>query len=572
MLKRKGSALLDICVGDSDLHLRVTRSWTARAQRPGKVVFWAARPGDRIWMEPKDTAGLMLADDPTQPVRLTAARNERVSAQLIATPDPNYRIRTAALSLGPLEGPGGARIQPQNVRIEWLRYSKNYWNKKTDGLLFPDPLAPTATAGDIAGRPDKALNTAFWLSIRIPTGIPAGLYKATAVLVVNGGLILRRRVELEVFDFDLPKQTHTRCGLFHGMGFTEERHLWFIEDLADFRLEIDSPFYASLLGALRDENRFNEAGYAFTLGTKMQKALITAGTRINELGQKVCVVTPWGDTYRAFRGEKGAREGIIRFWKTYYPILKKHGWVEQAYARMPDEFSPEKIDKCRAIATLFRQHAPGVRIMVTDMDSGDLAKYRRVIGIADIWAQSSKNMVAMMHFYRKRMAAGEEIWPYIHKFLYLRSDPAAPRMFFWGVQRYGLHGATLFSIGPRGKFEHTWHGLIRRDDEKPGDGSIYFPGTHEQNVRGMWRSTRLYSLGDGMEDREYFWLMNHLAAQAEKQGELSDKLRRRIRRANALPKELSWGLVNFTHDMSEVDSARRTIADIIVALQATLRS
>ncbi|MDP7693460.1 MAG: hypothetical protein QGG89_16605, partial [Vicinamibacterales bacterium] len=291
---------------DSDLHLRVTRSWTARAQRPGKVVFWAARPGDRIWMEPKDTAGLMLADDPTQPVRLTAARNERVSAQLIATPDPNYRIRTAALSLGPLEGPGGARIQPQNVRIEWLRYSKNYWNKKTDGLLFPDPLAPTATAGDIAGRPDKALNTAFWLSIRIPTGIPAGLYKATAVLVVNGGLILRRRVELEVFDFDLPKQTHTRCGLFHGMGFTEERHLWFIEDLADFRLEIDSPFYASLLGALRDENRFNEAGYAFTLGTKMQKALITAGTRINELGQKVCVVTPWGDTYRAFRGEKGA--------------------------------------------------------------------------------------------------------------------------------------------------------------------------------------------------------------------------------------------------------------------------
>ena len=549
-----------------DLHIRVTRSWRAQARRAGKAVFWAARPEERIWMDPTRTMDLMLADDPARPVRLAAAGNERVSHQFIVTPAPTARIGRAELSVGPVKGPGGAAIDPKSIRVEWLRYSLDYNRGRTSRRLYPDPLAPTAAAEGVPGEPDMPINRAFWMSIRVPAGTAAGVYRMTATVRINNELTLTRPIELEVFGFDLPRRTHTRTGLFRQNGGNLARHLWWASDLAEFRIALGDPFWTDLNSRQRS-SKFSEESYQFILGPQMQQSLVAFGKHMSGLGLHVTNVTPWGDTHRMFRGQKGGREGIIRFWKTYYPILKTNGWVEEAYCRMPDELKGEQLPKVRRIVDLFRKHAPGVRVLVTSMGTPEVKDLQNGIGIADIWCPDTRYVPPAMAFWKKRMAAGEEVWPYIHEFTWHGSDLPAARLFFWMLERHGFQGTCYFAI-KRARFKPAWHGVIRHTDTWPGDGDLYYdPGSPEANVRGLWRSTRLYRIGDGIEDREYFRMMNRLAARARATGKLSDPAAREVAALNAALDEVVWGMVSFTHDMAKVERIRRRVASVILELQ-----
>jgi len=549
-----------------DLHLRVTRSWRVQSRRAGKAVFWAARPEERIWMDPNRTIAPMLADDPARPVRLTAARNERVSYQFIATPTPWYRVAKATLSVGPVKGPGGATIDPKLIRTEWLRYSLDYKRGKTSARLYPDPLAPTATAMTIAGEPDMPINRAFWVSIKVPPTAVAGTYKTAVTMRINDELTFTRPMELEVLDFELPRRTYTRTGLFRQNGGNPARHLWWTSDLAEFRIAMGDPFWTDLNSRQR-MGTFSEESYQFILGPQMREALTAFGKHVNALGLHVTNVTPWGDSYRMFRGQKGGREGIIRFWKTYYPLVKQHGWLGQAYCRMPDELKGEQLAKAREIADLFHKHAPGLRILVTSMGTPNAKVLANGIGIADIWCPDTRYVPPAMAFWKKRMAAGEEVWPYIHEFTWHGSDLPAARLFFWMLERHGFQGTCYFAI-KRARFKPAWHGVIRHSDTWPGDGDLYYdPGSPEANVHGLWRSARLYRIGDGIEDREYFRMMNRLAAGARAAGRLSESAAREVAALNAALDKVVWGMVSFTHDMEQVERIRRRVASVILTLQ-----
>lgn len=567
-------------LADADLNLRVTRSWQVAGDRPGSAIFWAASPFETIDLAPKHTIALMLADDPTHPVELAAARNELVAVQLVVTSAPNHRVKRATLMVDPWQGPKGATIPADQIRIEWLRYNRHYWKGITDHRLYPDPLINTDTAVASKGQPDEPLNTTFWLSMRVPTDIPAGTYRTTARLKVNDKDTLSRALILHVRDFDLPVQTHTRTALFDVLSKGQVDKQAAIQELAHFRIALHSPWHREPLYVLRNEHDFSEAGYEITLGREMQEGLIENARQMNDLGLDVGCITPWGDTYRIANGEADGREGFVRFWRTYYPVLEEHGWVDQAFSRVPDEFDIDELERTRSIVDLFREYAPGVKIMVTDMDAGtNLEKYRRAIGMADIWSQTPKSTGGLSQFFEERLRAGEQVWPYIHNYLYMHSDPLAPRMFFWGLQKHGYQGATLWFMGPRGSYEHTWFGVIRRDDERAGDGGLYYspidggrsgsPPPYTSPDK-LWRSARLYRIGYGLDDREYFWMMNDLAQQAKDRGMLSDSLRQRVYNANRLPQRMVWGFVSFTHDIETIDEARKRISEVILELKEVL--
>ena len=549
---------------EGDMVLRVIRARPMKAHRPGEAVLWAARPEANIWMEPARTIGLMLADDPARPVQLQAARRERVSCQLVVTPRPDVRIRSALLSVAPFEGPAGARIGPRRIRIEWLRYRQHFEREKTSGRLYPDALAPTFIARSVAGEPDEPLNRSFWVSVKVPAGVPAGVYRSVATVVVNDHLTLTRELRLEVFDFDLPRRTHTRTGLFGGGGIGDWAfHQWLTDDLADFRIGNDRLWYRDRLSILSDDLAFSEEAYAVTLGPEMRNDMIETARRLNARGLDVTCVTPWGDTYRMLEEEEGGREGVIRFWKAYYPVLKQHDWVDQAYCRIPDEVLWKDLQKTRAIADLFREHAPGVKIMVTEMNAAtDVEKLRRAVGIADIWCQSVTFMPVTMDFYRERMAQGEEVWPYIHPYLALNTDPAAGRLFFWMLEQHGLGGACYFAV-LRARFQPAWHGVQCHTDTFVGDGDLYCKGAPDTAPNhGLWRTARLYRVGDGLEDREYFWRMNDIVRRAEAQGRLSGQTRERIARIRANLDRVVIGMHGFANDLDELDRIRRDIVAV----------
>ncbi|MAE66680.1 MAG: hypothetical protein CMJ18_20620 [Phycisphaeraceae bacterium] len=563
---RGGTLHLDGHPVDGDVQMRVTRARKVQGSRDGPFVFWAARPEEHIWMDPDRTVALMLADAPDAPVRLFAARNEWVSRQFVVSPRPDRRIHRAELSLAPLVGPGGARIAPEQVRIEWVRYSLDFKNGETSGRLYPDPLAPTNVADLVMEEGDRRINRAFWVAIRIRPGTAAGVYRSTASVLVNESIRLTRPVELEVLDVDLPRRTHTRMGLFRANGRSLDAHLWWTADMADFRIAGDSPFFVDQNG-VQQEMGFSEESYRFILGPSLTRSLVETGTLMNRRGLAVGCVTPWGDSYRMMRGEPGAREGVIRFWKHYYPILKEHGWVDEAYCRMPDERHWRDMGKLPDIVKLFREHAPGVKIMVTEMNAADsIEALSKAIGVADIWCQNPTFMPLTMDFYRQRMALGEEVWPYIHSYLATNVDPVAGRLFFWMLQKHDLGGACYFSV-KRARFEPAWHGVRRHTDTFVGDGDLYYAhGFTPANHYGLWRSARLYRIADGLEDRECFRLMNDLAERAG-DDRLSHELKRRIAATNAAMGDMVIGMTSYSHDLERIDTIRRDAADIIVELR-----
>ena len=256
--------------------------------------------------------------------------------------------------------------------------------------------------------------------------------------------------------------------------------------------------------------------------------------------------------------------------------MEQQGWLDQIYCRIPDELHAHQMAKAREIVALFDEHAPGLPIMATDLDTASVAGLQKAVGLADIWSQSTKNMERpeILQFYHQRLSLGERVWPYIHFHEFIRSDPAACRMFFWSLQKHGFDGATLWGVGPKPVQEYTWFGFIQKQWERPGDGCLYWlPEGHTlgPDVKPpAWRSVRLYKIAKGLEDREYFWLMNDLAAQAQRRGILTENIRQQIADVNQSINEIAVSFLNFSSDMSEVQQIRRNTAALIIALQEKL--
>ena len=551
-----------------DLHLRVYSRCDLQAKQPTDYVFWSSRPEERLWMDPAKTTRLMLEAIGRDSIELASAKNETESVQLTVTPAPSFNLSSVEVQVTTLEGPKGAELDQGNISIEWLRYSYEIMkDRATDpGRRYPDPLAQTNTVKLADTHEQSRGNVTFLVSLEVPAGQQAGIYRGTARVVVNGSLRRELPLVLEVFDFVLPDETHTRTGLFDAAGGSLERHLWWTSDLAAFRIEMGYPFFAKEHGILR-RLKHSEDAYRQVTGEEMQRSFVEFGKLINEYGLHFTFAGPWDDTYRSYRDESGGKEGFMRFWETYYSLLEVNGWASQAYTRMPDELGGDQIGKARAIADMSRRCAPGVRVMVTAMGTPDVLKLSRAVGIADIWCPSSRYLARATEFYLQRQRAGEEIWPYIHAFTFHANDTAGGRMFFWMLEKYGFAGACYWTVGPRGKYENTWFGVQRRDNVWPGDGGLYYPGAPELSDHGLWGSLRLHRIRDGIEDREYFWVMNDLAKRARAAGKLPQELAARVADANALPAELTFSVGNFVHNPRLIEKARRQIAEVIVELQ-----
>ena len=563
-----GSMYLNDRISHGDLHMRIHTKITQTAKRPGPVILWATPLTQRVWLEPNRTIDLLLSDDPASPVKLSAAGHEAVSMQWIATLAPDFSIHRVDVSIEPYIDDRGNRIETSACRIENLRYLQNFKRGNTNKVLYPDPLAPQAFM-QIKDYPSKyeRTNVGFVVTVQVPDQQPAGKYHSQITFTINESLKVTRSIELEVYDFSLPKQTHTRTGLFTDLSNNPlDVHLAMVDDLADFRITQGMPFQWNETTLLR-RNDFSEQGYAQARGQQVQQSLIQTIELLHKRGLEVTsIVAPWADSYRWYRNQEPeqAWKRMQEFWQVFYPILEQQGVLDEVYARMIDEVEGDELPRIRQLAKLYREYAPRIQLMVTAIGTPDREMLSRAVGIADIWSPSSRYFARAIDFYQERLEAGEQVWPYIHDHAFLQTDQAGPRMFFWMLQRYGAQGATYFSIR-RGRTVHTWFGLEQHTDTWPGDGDLYFDPPKDSG-QPLWHSLRLHLIRDGIEDREYFWLMNQMLDQLKERGGPQPQTARLVIQANQSLQDIVWGLTSFDHDPESLKSAREHVARAIEAL------
>jgi len=105
-----------------------------------------------------------------------------------------------------------------------------------------------------------------------------------------------------------------------------------------------------------------------------------------------------------------------------------------------------------------------------------------------------------------------------------------------------------------------------------GDGRFFYPPNRDPNgdretphLVGPVDSIRWEMLGEGVEDWEYFHLLEQLVRRAEAQGR-RDAVLQRARKLLTVPLEITSDMTHFTTDPQKLYRHRAAVAEAIVSL------
>ena len=403
----------------------------------------------------------------------------------------------------------------------------------------------------------------IWVDVFVPRDIPAGVYRGAIRVQAANAAAVELPFEVIVWDFTLPT------------GPTHENHFGGFERVADYHgLKRDSEAYYRL------EDRYIAMMAAHHLNPPVPRRLQPApkddGTV--EFGEELdrqfttLVEThhmtniqipraPFGDILGA------GRDHAVNFYRSWYAYLEKKGWAKGAYLYMLDEPNdPEAYERVRQLGALVRDAAPGIRRLVVEQSYTQNPDWGVLDGAIDIWCP----LFGFVHeaSVKRVQAQGDEVWsytalvqtapPYDPEYEEVKNDRPpfwqidfpwlSYRIAPWLNRRYGITGLLYWSTV-------YWGSPDRNPWLEPGfrvhwngDGFLFYPGV-DAGIEGPVASIRLKNLRDGMEDYEYFVLLEQRGGAAA----VDDIVR------EAVP---TWG--TWDQDPYRLGERRRRLAEAIL--------
>jgi hypothetical protein len=532
-------------------------------------------------------------------VRLSAARGEYEPVQIVLRPTEPLRLLRAELS--DLRA-GRHRIPARHITLREVAYVPVEYPTDTLGAIddYPDPLPPLQTPLSLAAGQNQPL----WLTVYVPYGTPAGVYKGTLTLRTSRG-VLTVPLEVTVYDFDLPRVPSLRSGFgvsaerifqYHKPRTDEQKRELWDRYMQAFRRARLSPYTFSLepYQVRVDNGRVVLDFEAFDRAAKRY---------LDEFGFNSFVLPVYGlpggryPNYSTaeFLGFKEGTPEYERYWTDYMRQLQEHlrqrGWLRKAYIYWFDE--PEEADYpfVRRVNEQIKRAAPELTIMLTEQPEPPL------IGVVDLWCPLTA--FVPLQAIAERRKAGEEVWWYVctgprapYVGLFIDHPGTEMRVWLWQTWKYGVQGILIWETT-------WWHNPFAYPDRlqnpwddpmsyvwdasfKPGtrqfwgngDGRLLYPPRRDPNasdepvIAAPIPSIRWECLRDGAEDYEYFVLLERLVRQAEGR-KVDARLLQQARELLRVPRAVVASMTAFTHDPRVVNEYRTKLARAIEQLRAT---
>ena len=187
-------------------------------------------------------------------LEIKAFQNENEAAQVIMTPD--YNVRSYTLTLSDLTC-GDYTLEKENFDLFHEKYiqlerdiegeKKHFYNGLSpykNGDMSPDALLPMNTAIEYGENViAKGNNQGIYVSVKIPKGQPAGVYKGNFILNVDGKTTTIP-VEVTVWGYEISDETHSRStwaimfdnNKYGEANLTKFMEKAYVDNLLDFRL------------------------------------------------------------------------------------------------------------------------------------------------------------------------------------------------------------------------------------------------------------------------------------------------------------------------------------------------
>ncbi len=457
---------------------------------------------------------------------ISLARNEVEDAQvIIEAPWRDVTIRDITFS--DLAGPRGAVIPATAIawrRVDFVETTFAPAYRVPRVGWYPDPLMP---AGEFTVR--KRSRTPAWISVRTTNETRPGVYRGTVTVVPKGMKPTTVPLEVKVWDFTVPKETHLRTltwfngfGWFpHHYGFDRRREEGQRQHAAATRR-----FWDMLLdhrlgpgGDVAAHVPRRKSGYDFTEIDQRLEYLLGKGMNAFIMGTAPNLKRQGKDEYSAEFTEK-----FTDMLRAYGDHLREKGWIDKAYVYTYDEAPRRHWGQVRKIASAIKKAAPGLRILQCLNQPDGVRALAGTVDVFDVYvAQYHKTGVEAMQ------QRGTEAWlavccyPMDHPNLFIEYpllDARILPMFCW---KYKAQGFEYWS-------PVSWGKNVRRTGKGPmwpdvpwdpntfgrynGDGYLIYPGPG-----GVpYPSIRLKALRDGFEDYEYLWLLRDLVTNARAGG------------------------------------------------------
>ena len=361
-------------------------------------------------------------------------------------------------------------------------------------------------------------------------------------------------VQLKIYDFSLSDATHHDNvnnvivdGLWHKPVTTEDyRAIWelYLANMARHRIspylaqqyqQIQWTYYPSNASFSIDFTDFdiamshflddyNLGSFQILVDEHRTDYGLGSAFRLNYNGQGDKIINPaYKDTYPK----------LVQ--PIYQHILEK-GWADKVYSFWIDEpaldnFASE-VAYTKEGMQLIADTAPALKRMLP-ANTFDFPK-AALFGDVDIWSPGLDAYSFHDDRNKQRQALGEKVWPYCFVRPYspwpnnLIDLPAAsPRIRQWIGEKLGWDGELYWGINyyftvPVLGSRNPWTTPFVQDalgfKQGNGDGSLVYPPLKQYPtntvIAGPIDSVRWENLREGIEDREYFWVLDQAIAEA----------------------------------------------------------
>jgi hypothetical protein len=270
------------------------------------------------------------------------------------------------------------------------------------------------------------------------------------------------------------------------------------------------------------------------------------------------------DTYD--KDEKGRAE-LAAMIKNYETYLKSNGWWDMAYLYGFDEIRKEKYGELKDMYGWVKQTFPDLPRMCTVVPNQELKGY------IDIWVPVTSNWDQRdAEEYTKN---GDQVWWYVcvnphHPYPNFFTDYPAidPRIIFWMNWKFKVPGFLYYAI-------NLWDNNRKSSDRWPdvpwnpltglnvnGDGQLIYPGPNGKPLS----SIRFDMIRDGIEDYEYFYILNDLVTKADKNPKADRALVEKARKLLAIPDSIVASPCDYTLDPNLLVTTRSEVAEMIEKL------
>jgi hypothetical protein len=481
----------------------------------------------------------------SQPAEIAAARNEFEPFQIILrTDEKDHRVLDANPT--DLQGPDGAKISRENVRIYVERYItlKRTSTGSTTSAEWPDPLIPRIDQyfgerrNSFPLNLSKGRNQPLWVEIYVPPDTSPGDYRGQIEITTDGAGVTVIPFSVHVWEFSLPSTAtyKTSFGLAGAAALKQHRGKY----TNDEDLEAITRLYAKAMlwhrvsfhggtfhppevqfqgdAARIDWTRYDNEIAPFLNGTVFSKGEPLFGAKLTSV-----------DLRTSNKADTDPKK--VEYWKQWVRHFELNGWLDRLFFYVQDEPPLKQLPKVNGLAELAHQADPRLRTLVTTSFEENLADSIDIwtplinctqpkSGFADYCEHS-----ASRDAYTRAIQQGKELWWYqscaSHGCKegddeYFRGWPnyvvdapsIANRIMPWLSWKYAVAGELYYNVI---EANDPWNDIYLFGGN--GDGTLFYPGKPEL-IGGTKdipvESIRLKLIREGIEDYEY---MAMLAAQ-----------------------------------------------------------